>query len=357
MFTTPRQERWCQPFWHKFVAIVAMVALFGLFSGQAGSAYAASATPPPAFPSVDQLYGGHAPTAYQPTATERAISADKGRLSNEYNKKVLSGKETLASFETHYRAFMVKWHLGNTANLHKVLTQSTARLRSTAGNLAVPQCPSVATGPSVSCPVYAAQFPEESFNWCGPATLATTLVEDSFVWPGTNSYNGFTLNYNRYVVSQPSNLATSDELWLAQNGVISGNTYQNGTSISQMNTVINNFVGGKGGWYNQEWLSGALSSQVSDFQGKVSSDIGTGWDVPTAILIGVGSFSSMPGYPYNHGEINHWVPVTYISSDQNTTYYADPVYNAPAYTGWSVPPPYESTSTSNIVWWTTVILW
>lgn len=221
------------------------------------------------------------------------------------------------------------------------------------------QYPPVAGGSAVpyQASVGAAQFPEESWNWCGPATLATTLVEDSFAWPGTNSYSGFTLSYNPYVVSQPSSLATPDELWLAQHGVINGDTYNNGTSFSQMLTMLNNFVGGKGGWYATEWLSGSLASQVADFQGKVVSDIGTGWDIPTGIDIGAGSFNSLPGYPYNHSEILHWVPVTFISSDHNTTYYSDPVYGAPAYSGWSVPAPYEHTSTSNLVWYAMGILW
>jgi hypothetical protein len=355
MFNTPCQDHRRQPFWNKLVAIVALVGVLGFFSVHAEPVHAAVATPPPAFPSVDQIYGGH-PAAYHPTPTEKAYAADKVQLSNEYGQRVLSGKETLAAFETHYRAFMTKWHLGNVANLHTMLTRSATRLRSTAGRLIRPQCVSV-NGITCVTPVGAAQFPEESWNWCGPATLSTTLVEDSFAWPGTNSYSGFTLSYNQYAVTQPSNLATNDEYWLATHGVISGDTYNNGTSFSQMTTMLNNFVGGKGGWYAQEFLSGPLQNQIADFQGKVASDIGTGWDVPTGIDIGAGSFNSMPGYPYNHSEIQHWVPVTFISSDHNTTYYSDPVYGAPAYSGWSVPAPYESTSTSNLVWYAMGILW
>lgn len=352
MFNTPCQERRHQrrPFWNTLVAIVALVSVLGFFSVHAGPAHAAAATPPPPFPSVDQF--GY-PAAQTPA--EKAYTADKVQLSDEYVQRVLSGQETLADFETHYRAFMVKWHLGNVANLHTVLTRSAARLRSTAGRLTMPASPTVAA----QTPVGAAQFPEESWNWCGPATLSTTVVENSFVWSGANTYNGFTVSYNPYVVTQPSNLATNDEYWLASNGVISGDIYNNGTSVGQMNTMLNNFTNGHGGNYVQDWFptSEPMSSQIADFQNKVSSDIGTGWDVPTGIVIGAGSFYSMPGYPYNHGEIDHWVPVTWISSDHNTTYYSDPVYAAPAYSGWAVPAPYEHTSTSNIVWYTTVILW
>ena len=357
MFTTSRQEHRRQPFWSKFVVIVVLVGVLGFFSAHAEPAHAATPRPP-AFPSVDQFYGGHPATAYHPTSAEKAYADAKGKLSDEYGQQVLSGKETLAVFETHYRAFMTQWHLGNVANLHTVLTQSAARARSTAGRLSAtaPECISAA---NATCQTVAgaAQFPEESWNWCGPATLATTVVENSFAWPGANTYNGVTMSYDQYVVSQPSNLATNDEYWLAANGVISGDLYNNGTSVGQMQTMVNNFANGHGGNYAQEWLSGSLSSQVADFQGKVASDIGTGWDIPTGIFIGAGSFNSLPGYPYQHGEIDHWVPVTFISSDQNTTYYSDPVYAAPAYTGWSVPPPYENTSTSNLVYWASVILW
>ena len=314
----------------------------------------------PAFPSIDQTKRSAA--SYHPTPAEVAYAADKGRLSQEYVHGVLTGQETLATFETHYRTFMIKWNLGNVANLHTALTRSTTRLLS--GRPVASLCPSLssssslsANGTTASCPVYAAQFPEENWNWCGPATLATTLVEDSWAWPGTNQYSGYTLSYDAYQVTQPSQTAYNDEYWLATHGVISGDIWNNGTSPDQMTTVVDDFVNGKGGWYAQEWLSGSTSSQISDFQGKVSTDIGTGWDVPDGIYIAAGSFYSMPGYPYTHDVIDHYVPVTFISSDQNTTYYADPIYAAPAYSGWTVPPPYENTSTSNIVWWTQLIIW
>ena len=210
--------------------------------------------------------------------------------------------------------------------------------------------------------MYAAQFPEESWNWCGPATLATTVVENSFAWPGANTYNGVTMSYNAYVVTQPSNLATNDEYWLGANGVIINDgsrnwLYNNGASLDSMQTMLNHFTNGHGGNYAPEFLSGSLQSQVADFQGKVVSDIGTGWDIPTGIKIAPGSFYSMPGYPYNHGEIDHWVPVTFISSDHNTIYYADPIYGAPAYSGWSVPAPYEHTPISTIVYYAAFFLW
>jgi|GEM_PF-4067302 len=155
----------------------------------------------PAFPSIDQTKRSAA--SYHPTPAEVAYAADKGRLSQEYVHGVLTGQETLATFETHYRTFMIKWNLGNVANLHTALTRSTTRLLS--GRPVASLCPSLssssslsANGTTASCPVYAAQFPEENWNWCGPATLATTLVEDSWAWPGTNQYSGYTLSYDAY---------------------------------------------------------------------------------------------------------------------------------------------------------------
>ncbi len=120
-----------------------------------------------------------------------------------------------------------------------------------------------------------------------------------------------------------------------------------------MTTVVDQYVNGKGGWYVQEWLSGSMSSQIADYTPKVAGDLGTGWDVPDNIYIGAGNFYSMPGYPYGHQTIDHYVPATFISADENTIYYSDPIYAAPAYppsAGWTVPAPYESTTTYNIVY-------
>jgi hypothetical protein len=357
MFNTPSQKHRRQPVWNKLVAIVALVGALGFLFAHAEPAHAGG-TQPPAFPSVDQIQGSAA--AYHPTPVQRAYAADKGRLSQEYVQRVLTGQETLADFETHYRAFMVNWHLGDVAGLHTALTRGTARLQSATGRLVAPQCPSVADGPQPLCPAGAAQFPEELGNWCGPATLSTTLVEDSWFHSGTNQYGGHTLTYNANVVTQwgptSGTPAYDDEYWLATHGVISGDITHNGTSVNQMTTVVDQYVNGKGGWYAQEWLSGSLSDQIADYQPKVSIDIGTGWDVPDGIDILAGNFYSMPGYPYNHAAISHWVPVTWISSDGNTVYYSDPVYASPAY-NWPIPAPYEATDIGTIVLYTTVILW
>jgi hypothetical protein len=353
----PRQKRQRQHFWNKLIAIVALVGALGFLAAHAEPAHAAGIQPPaqpPAFPSIDQVKGSA--STYHPTAREAAIAADKGQLSQEYVNRVLTGKESLATFETHYRAFMVKWNLGNVSGLHAALARSTARLQS--GKAIAPNCPTVADGgPNVLCPVYQAQFPEESWNWCGPATLSTTLVEDSWSWPGTNQYGGHTLTYDAYHITQPSQTAYNDEYWLATHGVISGDIWNNGTSVDQMTTVVDQYVNGKGGWYAQEWLSGSMSSQIADYKPKVAGDLGTGWDVPDNIYIGAGSFYSMPGYPYSHQLIDHYVPVTFISGDENTIYYSDPIYAAPDYSTWTVPAPYESTTTYNIVYWTRVIIW
>ena len=365
MFNTPYRKRRPrrQLLWSMLFATVMLVGTFGFFSAQAGTAHAAAVTSPHPFPSIGKANNS---TGYHPTATDKALATDKEQLSKEYNQRVLSGQEPLAIFETHYRAFMLKWHLGNVSNLHSVLTRGAARIQSTAGKLTVPSCVNVVSGASTLCqatPVGAAQFPEESFNWCGPATLATTVVENSFAWSGANTYNGVTMSYNPYAVTQSSGTATSDELWLAQNGVIEPSSnpnwvYQDGTDVTRLLTVLNHFTNGHGGNYAEEPLAGSLQSQIADFQGKVASDIGTGWDVPTGIYIAAHSGASMPGYPVNYPyEIDHLVPVTFISSDHNTIYYSDPIYGAPAYSNWSVPAPYESTSASNIVWWAGYILW
>ncbi len=361
MLSTPRQERRRRLFWHKLIVIMTLVGTLGLLTAHMGAASAHAATQPAPNTSIDQ-FGRPAIL----TAGQQALTTDKTKLSDEYARQVRSGKETLATFEGHYRAFLNKWKLGGTANLHTALTRSAARSQA----LIAQSCPSAAVSSDAamlcSVPVGAAQFPEESYNWCGPATLSTTLVEDSFIWSGTNSYNGFTISYNHYIVSQPSGIATNDEYWLAADGVITNDgsndwIHNNGTSVQQMNDELNKFVGGKGGWYNPFQLAGTWSYQMSNFQSKVSSDIATGWDVPTGLYIPAYSGVSMPGYPNWPALIQHWVPVTFISSDLNTTYYSDPVYGAPAYSGWPINSqnlvPYENTPTSNIVWWGTYILW
>ncbi len=346
-------------FWYTLLAIVALVgALFGALSAHAEPAHAAGMGGTPPNTAIDQVKAS--PATYHPTPAQAAYVADKVQLSNEYDQRVLTGKEPLATFEAHERAFMVKWNLGGEANLHTALTKATARLLSSTKSAPSPRC-IIQPGGGCIYPVYQVQFPEESYNWCGPATLSTTLIEDSFAWPGANTYNGETLIRNQYVVSQQNSDATSDELWLASNGVISGNVYNNGTSIDQMNTMANHFVNGHGGNYAEEPITGTQAQQIADFKGKVESDIGTGWDVPTAIDVAAYyPYQSMPGYPVNYPyEINHWVPVTQISSDGNTTYYSDPIYGSPDYKAptWNIPAPYESTSTTNIVWFTNWILW
>src|SRR5262249_16458709 len=143
-----------------------------------------------------------------------AYSQEKQVMSDEYIA-MLHGKESLATYEKHYLAFMQKWNLGNTQNLHRVLTNSRqqmvknftpdgcAALAGTQGALTPNVCPRTQT------PVTAVQFPEEFPNYCGNATISTIVVEDSFSWPGTNSaYDSSTgvtntVSYNPYVVSQP----------------------------------------------------------------------------------------------------------------------------------------------------------
>ncbi len=116
-----------------------------------------------------------------------------------------------------------------------------------------------------------------------------------------------------------------------------------------MLAMINRFVSGKGSLYAQDWVK-------EHFANEVAMDIGTGWDVPTGIRIPSVNRNTLPGYP-SFTPFDHWIPVTYISSHKATVYYADPIYNAPAYLSWAVPPPYESSATSNLVQYVVVFLW
>lgn len=122
MFTGSCHTRQRQHYWYTLLAIVALVgALFGSLSARAEPVHAAGIGGTPGFPTVDQVKAN--PATYHPTPAQAAYAADKSRLSNEYDHLVLTGKEPLATFEAHDRAFMVKWNLGGEANLHAALTE------------------------------------------------------------------------------------------------------------------------------------------------------------------------------------------------------------------------------------------
>ena len=55
-----------------------------------------------------------------PDKAPTKFAQEKQQLSYEYNG-MLHGKESQAQFEQHYLAFMNKWNLGNTQNLHTAL--------------------------------------------------------------------------------------------------------------------------------------------------------------------------------------------------------------------------------------------
>ncbi len=329
----------------------AFMLFAAFFAPNAFAATNSTPAPTPA-PHVSTFQGK--PYIMQITPTEAAYAADKQKLSNEYGK-VLQGKETLSVYETHYKTFMVKWHLGNPANLHSILTKTTEQNKLRSISFIQPECVSIAQTritPSISCSiVYNAQYPEEQTNYCGPATMAETLVEDSFAWPGANSYNGFTITRYPYVVSQPSGIALNDESYLAQNYLDIPAGTQNGTDPSTLLHSLNDFISGKGGQYSPVWSN-------SNFQNNIVSDIATGWDIPTGLYI-PSTLSTLPGYPA-YVAFQHWISVTWDTNGGSTVYYADPTYNSPFYTsanGWNTPGPYANTPTSNMAQYVPFYLW
>lgn len=320
--------------------------------------FAATQSPPSPTPHV---INGFSTAPIHLTLQEIALNNEKQQLANEYTT-VRHGKEPLAVFEQHMIAYMNKYHLGNTANLHTVLTRGNpAKARLVAQMTAqggTPNCPSLATKggtPATICryPTGAAQFPEEQFNWCGNAAASTIGVENSFQWPGANTNGSNVLSYNPYVTSQSQSTATSDEYMLAVNYFGNANNGY-GVNPGPMTTVLNDFAHGHGGNY-------VLDTNIGDFQNDMVSDISQGWDLADGISIPYVT-------PYEHSlfgyavgaQIAHWLPVTYDTNGGATTYYADPVYNSQDYlpsNGWNVNGPYASLATSSLMNYTFVFSW
>ncbi len=295
----------------------------------------------------------------QLTDTQQAFNKEKQQLANEYVAMV-HGAETMRVYEQHMTNFMLAHHMGNTAILSKVLAQGNQRKaayvsQSMLKNGMSPSCISITSkGVQATCqnPTYAAQFPEEQSNWCGNASAATILVEDSFAWPGTNMHGSDTLSYDPYITSQPYAYAYQDEHLLAGPNYFNNPSNQ-GADPGPMTTVLNMFIGGKGGWYNEE-------TNFGNFQNDIVADIGTGWDLNDGISLYVdASASRIFHYPAGV-TIAHWLPITYDTNGGTTTYYADPVYNSPDYSsasGWNPNGPYASISTSTLMSYSFVFIW
>ena len=318
------------------------------------SAIALAATQIP----TPQHVGNGTINAPNPSPQDIAITNERHQLSKEYIQ-VLHGKVLLATYEQHLAAFMQKNNLGNIENLHTVLTNGPRNKLQAANlsknqNIIIPNlCPSVVVGnnlitPNGGCPssTGAAQFPEEHSNYCSNATIATMLVEDSFVWGGpVLQHNGDNISYNRFVTSQPPSIALADETMLANNYL--GNTWtptaQNGAGPQAVLDTLNKFVVGHGGQYNTVFYGNV----AGNFQNDLVTDINQGWDLAGGLYIYEGQ-ATLNGYQ-GHGNFDHWIPITFYTNGGSTTYYADPIYNAPDYSGWAVPGPYTSTATSNLI--------
>ena len=305
-----------------------------------------AATQPPPSPTPLPI-NGFSTAPLHLTPQEIALNNEKQQLANEY-MTVLQGNVPLSVYEQHMIAYMNKYHLGNTANIHKVLTSSKA-----AKAQAVAQMTSSGVKPNNSNPTGSAQFPEEKGNWCGNAAVSTILVEDSFQWSGTNLNGNNVLRYNPYATSQSTLTATSDESMLAAN-YFGNSSNNNGVDPGPMNTVLNQFVNGNGGNYNP-------SSNTGNFQSDMVTDINQGWDLADGISIQpVGTYESrLFGYAYGT-YISHWLPITYYGSGGATTYYADPVYKSPDYptsNGWNVSGPYRPMTTTSLMQYTFVFIW
>ncbi len=292
-----------------------------------------------------------------PTAQQIAFGNAKQLMAQEY-MRVAHGKEPLALFEQHMTTFMQKYNMGNNANLFKVLASGGNKKAWVAAHISMytsphaspNTCPSVgirgAIQPQTLCPTYAAQFPEERWWYCGNATISTALVEDSFSWgSGVLSSGGHTMSYNAYDITQPAATALADEDVIGTYFFGNAPPSTNGVGPDQVMAVLNDFVNGHGGNY-AEVLYGNVPG---NFENDLVTDINQGWDLAGGLdIIDGQNYATLTGYA-GHGDFQHWIPITNYASSGATTYYADPIYMAPDYSGWAVPGPDASTPTSNMI--------
>lgn len=325
------------------ITIPVLLFMSAMFAPSSVFAATNSSPSPTPTPQVSMFQGKT--FVMQTTPKEAAYVADKQKISNEYSN-VLHGSESLSTYEAHYKAFMTKWNLGDSSKLHAILTGSNRHNKLAA--ISAAQLNSNAT--AMASYTYASQFPEEQSNYCGPATMAETLVEDSFSWSGANSYNGYTIQYDPYVISQPSGIASGNESYLAVNylGIPAGTQY--GTDPGTLLNSLNAFINGKGGQYAPVWSNANL-------QNNIVSDIATGWDVPIGIYVDAHIYPSLPGYPVFQNQLQHWIAATYDTN--STVYYADPTYKSPDFTPptWTTPGPYASTDIGTLSQFVPFYLW
>jgi hypothetical protein len=275
----------------------------------------------------------------QLTAREIALNTQKQALAQEY-MRVLHGQEVPSLFETHMIALMKQRGISYSSRLQTVMGHL--------GKFHSSLCPSIA---NILCPVYAAQFPEMKSYYCGVAAASTILVEDSFSWgsgiltttrPNTNITDHLT--YDAYIISQPSSYANADEDLLANSSYMQTDQ-DGGTNFGPMESGLNDWVGGNGGWYNTVWQGNVPGS----FQNDLVTDINTGWDIAGGLhIIDQTGYATLAGYA-GHGEFYHWIPITSYANSGTTTYYNDPIYASPDYTSWHVPGPIASTTTINMI--------
>lgn len=322
------------------------------------------------------------PSSLQPSQNLVAFSQEKQQLSDEYIS-ALHGKEPLVQYENHYLAFMQKWNLGKTDNLHTALTTTRKQAVMAKAGISPNSCPSFTKSqttttvlPLVTCPppptpVSAVQFPEVFPNYCGHATISTILVEDSFKWPNTNSYplytKTYTIRYPPYQVSQPTVSATVDEDMLAGEVIFQlgnlaprdSNTNPNdiaaGTNPPQVTDVLNRFVQGRGGYY-------VAQNDTSKFQNNLITDANQGWELAVGMTILANKTPVLFGWPTVDHDRSHWLTASFYSNAGATTEIADPVANASIFFqnhGYAVSaiPPHENIDTIQLMSQSFVSIW
>jgi hypothetical protein len=310
------------------------------------------------------------------TAAQQAFRLEKEQLAREY-LDVKQGKVSLAQWEAHKIAFMRTYHLGNEGNLRRAMATATEIQRNVTTPIIKPSgsrtdgiC-SITTSlngefDSIHCedpqPVRLAQYPQFQADYCGPATLATVLVNNSFTWPDTNRNGSDVINYDPYIISQPSHIAYPAEQMLAQWHYARVYPGSGGTNVTSMNNTLNAFVNGKGGWYIQTWKSGNFTHDYDTFRRNLVADVDTGWKIAFGIIVPDSVRYSLSGYP-SFRYINHWLTAMNYGYEYGVigarTHIADPLFGAPDFQPpeWNISGPISSESTTTLVSFMSVYIW
>jgi len=292
----------------------AFLILWMVFQFWPSSAFAqAGDSPNPNCANVVNTGGGSCVSGpVQLTAQEQAILAKKTALVQEY-LQVRAGKFSYTTFQSDMLAFFQTY--GGSK-------QPQSRVN--------PACPTISTqAPAVTCgtnAVYAPQFSQINYSYCGPATAYEILY--GLGW--TSGPNGESLSQS--VLAKNSYLKTD------ANGGTNWSPYVMGPTLNSWT---------RSGWYIAVNGSGVGSGFTSaTFISDLTFDIDDGWPLAGNIVEYAGSNNPhLVGHPSSL-TIYHWIAIKGYTSYGNNTTYDDSVSGDSWIWSWAANVPAVSTIAS-----------